>query len=201
MAGTKAVIYARVSTSDQSVEMQVRELRQLAEQRGLEIIETYLDEGVSGSATSRPALDRMLGDAHMGKFSHLLVWKLDRLGRSLQHLLQVLEQLEAANISFVSARDPGLSMGGGSGQKLMFSLLGAFSEFERNLIRERVVAGIRRAQADGVHCGRPKVELDLRPALAMIREGHGLRTISKAMGVSRATLRRRLREAGEWPRP
>jgi DNA invertase Pin-like site-specific DNA recombinase len=163
-------------------------------------METYLDEGVSGSATSRPALDQMLADAHMGKFSHLLVWKLDRLGRSLQHLLQVLEQLEAANISFVSARDPGLSMGG-SGQKLMFSLLGAFSEFERNLIRERVVAGIRRAQADGVHCGRPKVELDLRPALAMIREGHGLRTISKAMGVSRATLRRRLREAGEWPRP
>ena len=201
MAGSQAVIYARVSTSDQNVEMQVRELRQLAEQRGLEIIETYLDEGISGSATSRPALDRMLADAHAGRFSTLLVWKLDRLGRSLQHLLQVLEQLEASNVGLISARDPGLGVGGGSGQKLMFSLLGAFSEFERNLIRERVVAGIRRAQADGVHCGRPKVEIDLRPALAMIREGHGLRTVSKAMGVSRATLRRRLQEAGEWPRP
>ncbi len=199
MVKSNAVIYARVSTSDQNVDLQVRELRQLAEHRGLKIIETYVDEGVSGAATSRPALDQMLADAHVGKFSTLLIWKLDRLGRSLQHLLQVLERLEGSNIAFISARDPGLSMGGGSGQKLMFSLLGAFSEFERNLIRERVVAGIRRAQEDGVHCGRPKVEIDLRPALAMIREGHGLRTISKALGVSRATLRRRLQDAGQWP--
>ena len=80
-------------------------------------------------------------------------------------------------------------------------ILAAVGELERELVRERVIAGVRRAQAAGKHCGRPKVELDLRPALAMLGQGHGLKTTAKALGVSRATLRRRLAEAGEWPRP
>ena len=82
----------------------------------------------------------------------------------------------------------------------MLHLLGAVAELERSLIRERVIAGVRRAQAAGKHCGRPRVELDLRPALAMFSQGHGLKTTAKALGVSRATLRRRLIEVGEWPR-
>ena len=80
-------------------------------------------------------------------------------------------------------------------------MIAAFAAFEAEVIRERVVAGVRRAQAAGKHCGRPRVELDLRPALAMLDQGHGLKTTAKALGVSRATLRRRLAEAGEWPRP
>jgi len=83
----------------------------------------------------------------------------------------------------------------------MLQLVGAFAEFERSLIQERVIAGVRRAQAAGIHCGRPKVEFDLRPALAMLDRGHGLKTTANALGVSRSTLRARLLEAGEWPRP
>jgi len=82
----------------------------------------------------------------------------------------------------------------------MFQLLGAFAEFERAMIRERVVAGVRRAQAKGTHCGRPVVEFDLRPAVSMLEAGYGLKAIGKSLGTSRTTLRRRLTEAGQWPR-
>ena len=197
----RVALYARVSTAGhgQDVGLQVDELQQLAGQRGWVVHDTYVDEGVSGAQEKRPALDRLLADAQAGRFELLLVWKLDRLGRSLQHLLRVLSDLTSWGVGFASARDPGLDSTTPSG-RLMLHLIGAFAEFERAMIRERVIAGVRRAQAAGKHCGRPRVELDLRPALAMFAQGHGLETTAKALGVSRATLRRRLIEAGEWPR-
>ncbi|MBP7054008.1 MAG: recombinase family protein, partial [Phycisphaerae bacterium] len=109
-------------------------------------------------------------------------------------------ELTRLGVQFVSIRDAGIDTTSPSG-RLMLSMIGAFAEFERALIRERVVAGVRRAQARGTHCGRPFVDIDLRPAVSMIKEGYGLKAISKSIGVSRATLRRRLEEAGEWPRP
>lgn len=142
----------------------------------------------------------MLADAQAGKVDVVAVWKLDRLGRSLQHVLGVLDDLGGWGVEFVSLRDAGLDSTTPAG-RLFTAIIAAFASFERDLIRERVVAGVRRAQASGKHCGRPKVELDLRPALAMLDQGHGLKTTAKAIGVSRATLRRRLEEAGEWPRP
>lgn len=195
----RVAIYARVSTTGngQDVGLQLDELRQVAAQRGWQVAGEFIDDGVSGTATSRPALDQMMDAARRGKLDLVVVWKLDRLGRSLQHLLQVLDELQHLGVGFVSVRDAGIDTTSASG-RLMLHILGAFAAYERELIRERVVAGVRRAQANGRHCGRPEVELDLRPAAAMLATGYGLKAISKSLNVSRSTLRRRLEEAGMW---
>jgi DNA invertase Pin-like site-specific DNA recombinase len=140
-----------------------------------------------------------MAQAQARAFDLVLVWKLDRLGRSLRHLLSVLDDLQAWGVGFASARDPGLDTTTPSG-RLLLQVLGAFAEFERELIRERILAGVRRAQASGKHCGRPKVAIDLRPALAMLSQGYGLKATARALGVSKTTLRRRLLDVGEWPR-
>ena len=194
-------LYARVSTHNgQDVELQLEELRQVAHQRGWEVVEEYVDEGISGAQENRPALDRMMEAARMGKLDIIVVWKLDRLGRSLQHLLTLLDELTGFGIEFVSLRDTGIDTTSPTG-RLLFQLLGAFAEFERSLIQERVIAGVRRAQAQGTHCGRPKVDLDLRPAIALLDQGRGLKQVAAILRTNRSTLRRRLQEAGEWPRP
>ncbi|MCK6506915.1 recombinase family protein, partial [Myxococcota bacterium] len=126
------------------------------------------------------------------------VWKLDRLGRSLQHVLATLDQLNTQGVAFVSLRDQGLDSSTPAG-RLFTAMIAAFAAFERDLIQERVVAGIRRAQAAGKHCGRPRKEIDLRPAVALLREGRGLKDVARILKVPRATLRRRLEEAGQWP--
>src|ERR1700674_1709078 len=133
----QAAIYGRVSTlTNQSVEMQVRDLRQLAAGRSFEIVREYFDEGVSGTKSSRPALDQMLADAKRGKFRVLLVWKLDRLGRSLAHLVRLLEEFRTYGVELVSFSE-GMDFSTSTG-KLMYQLVSAFAEFERDCIRERV---------------------------------------------------------------
>jgi len=202
MARTKRVaLYARVSTlHGQDVGLQLDELRQVAGQRGWDVVAEFCDEGVSGAKTDRPELDRMLEQAREGRFDLVAIWKLDRLARSVVHLLHVADSLNAWGVGLVSVRDAHVDTTTPAG-RFTLQILGAVAELERSLIRERVIAGVRRAQAAGKHCGRPRVEYDLRPAIAMLDQGHGLKTTSKALGVSRATLRRRLVEAGEWPRP
>ena len=199
-ASPRAALYARVSTTGhgQDVGLQLDELRQVAAQRGWEIAGVYEDAGISGTKTSRPGLDRMLADAQAGKLDIVAVWKLDRLGRSLQHVLATLDQLNAQGVAFVSLRDQGLDSTTPAG-RLFTAMIAAFAAFERDLIQERVVAGIRRAQAAGKHCGRPPKEIDLRPAVALLREGRGLKDVARILKVPRATLRRRLEEAGLWP--
>ena len=196
----RAALYARVSTigHGQDVGLQLEELRSAAGLRGWQVADEFVDSGVSGAKESRPELDRMLAAAQAGDVDVVVVWKLDRLGRSLQHLLQISSSLTSWGVGFTSIRDPGIDTITPSG-RLLLQLLGSFAEYERSLIRERVVAGVRRAQAAGKHCGRPKVEMDLRPALALLKEGRSLKETSRILGVSRNTLRRRLREAGEWP--
>ncbi len=196
----RAALYARVSTvgHGQDVGLQLDELRQVAAQRGWMVVEEFVDAGVSGVATSRPALDRMLAGAQAGRFDVVAVWKLDRLGRSLQHVLGVLDQLAGQGVEFVSLRDAGMDSTTPAG-RLFTAMIAAFAAFERDLIRERVVAGVRRAQAAGRHCGRPKVEVDLRPAVALLKEGRSLKETARILKISRNTLRRRLRESGEWP--
>jgi len=198
----RVALYARVSTSGhgQDVGLQLDELRQVAQQRGWQVVDEFTDEGISGTAESRPALDAMMDLARRGKLDLVVVWKLDRLGRSIQHLLQILDELQAHGVGFVSVRDAGIDTTSATG-RLLLHLLAAFAEYERNLIQERVIAGVRRAQANGIHCGRPRVELDLRPAISMLESGYGLKAVASSLGISRTTLRRRLEEAGEWPRP
>lgn len=196
----RAALYARVSTTGhgQDVGLQLDELRQVAAQRGWTATD-YVDEGVSGSKDRRPALDRMMADARAGKLDVVAVWRFDRFARNTAHLLAAMDEFRALGVSFVSLReqiDTSTPMG-----KAMFTIVSAISELERDLIRERVVAGVQRAKASGKHCGRPKVAMDLRPALALIREGRGLKDVAAILKVSRATLRRRLQETGEWPVP
>jgi DNA invertase Pin-like site-specific DNA recombinase len=197
--GVRAALYARVSTvgQGQDVGLQLEELRRAAILRGW-VVEEFVDEGVSGAKTSRPGLDRMLAAAQAGQIDLVAVWKLDRLGRSLQHVLGVLDQLTSQGVGFVSLRDAGLDTTTPAG-RLFTSMIAAFAEFERGLIQERVVAGVRRAQAAGKHCGRPRREIDLRPAVALLKEGRGLKDVARILKLPRATLRRRLAEVGQWP--
>ncbi len=136
--------------------------------------------------------------ARRGHLDLVVVRKLDRLGRSRQHLLQVLDELQHLGVGFVSIRDSGIDTTSASG-RLLLHLLGAFAAYKRDLIKERVLAGVRRAQAHGKHSGRPRVTLDVRPAEALAREGHSEREIATMLGVSRATLRRRLAEVAQKP--
>lgn len=196
----RAALYARVSTSGhgQDVGLQLDELRQVASQRGWTVHEEYVDAGVSGAKTSRPALDRLLADAREGRVDVVAIWKLDRLARSVSHLLELADSLNAWGVGLVSVRDAHVDTTTPAG-RFTLQILGAVAELERSLIRERVVAGVRRAQAAGKHCGRPRRDLDLRPALALLREGRSLKETAGILGVSRTTLRRRLRETGAWP--
>lgn len=198
--GNRVAVYARVSTvgHGQDVGLQLEELRQVAAQRGWTITKEYVDDGHSGTKTSRPALDKMLADAQAGRFDLLAVWRLDRLGRDVSHLLSTITALNGWGVEFVSIRDAGIDTTSPTG-RLLLSLLACFAAFERDLIQERVIAGVRRAQAAGKHCGRPRVDLDLRPALALLKEGRSLNEISTILRTARATLRRRLRECGSWP--
>ena len=147
---TKAAIYARVSTAHngQDPAMQTRELEEYCQRRGWEIAGCYVDNGIAGSKESRPELDRLMTDAHQRRFDGVLVWKLDRFGRSLRHLVNALAEFESLGISFVSLRD-NLDLSTPSG-RLMFQIIGAMAEFERSLIVERVKAGMRNARAKGM---------------------------------------------------
>jgi DNA invertase Pin-like site-specific DNA recombinase len=142
---TRVALYARVSTCNgqQDPELQLRELREYARLRGLTIVGEHVDR-ISGSKDSRPALNRLMADASQRKFDAVLVWKLDRFGRSLRHLVNALAELEALGLSFISLRD-NLDLSTPSG-RLMFQIIGAMAEFERSLIQERVKAGLRNAR-------------------------------------------------------
>jgi DNA invertase Pin-like site-specific DNA recombinase len=151
----RVAIYARVSTLNghQDPQMQLRELREYATQRGWLVTGEYVDQGVSGTKDSRPQLNRMMAGAHQRQFDVVLCWKVDRFGRSLKHLVTALADLEAYGVAFVSLKD-NLDLSTPSG-RLMFQIIGAMAEFERALIQERVKAGLRNAVSKGRKLGRP----------------------------------------------
>ena len=188
----RAALYARCSTQDQSVDLQVDDLRTYAKARDLRVVEEYLDEGVSGTRAKRPALDRLMADAHRRAFDVVLVWKLDRLGRSLTHLIRTVDELGSLGVDLVSLGDPGLDTTSPHG-RLIFSIMGAVAEFERDLIRERTVAGIRAARRRGKRIGRPRVHVPRARAQALLREGRSVSAVARELGVARSTLQRALR--------
>src|SRR5436309_14601369 len=154
---TRVAVYARVSTSNghQDPEMQLLELREYAERRSWTIAAEYVDHGISGSKESRPALNRLMADAQRRKFDAVLVWKIDRWGRSLKHLVTSLADLDAVGVAFISLQD-NLDLTTPSG-RLMFQIIGAMAEFERSLITERVRAGLRNARKIGRASCRERV--------------------------------------------
>ena len=153
----RVAVYVRVSKEKQNPENQIFELREYAERRGFEVYRVYVDK-VSGARDSRPALNDLMMDARQKRFDVVLVWKLDRLGRSLQHLIQIIEEWENLGINFICVTQ-NIDTTSPSG-KLIFHIFGAIAEFERELIRERVRAGLRRARREGKKLGRPKGRRD-----------------------------------------
>lgn len=186
----RVALYARVSTlnGQQDPEMQLSELREYATRRGLDVHEEYVDQGVSGSKESRPALNRLMSDAHRCRFDAVLVWKIDRFGRSLKHLVNALAELSAFRIAFISLRD-NLDLSTPSG-RLMFQIIGAMAEFERALIQERVRAGLRNARAKGKKIGRPKLPVDPTKILLLRSQGVSWRAISEQLRLGLGTVYR-----------
>jgi DNA invertase Pin-like site-specific DNA recombinase len=175
----RCAVYARVSTTDQNPENQLQELRRYLEARGWTGTE-YVDRGVSGAKDRRPALDQLLADARRRRLDVVVCWRLDRLGRNLRHLVTLIDELQAIGVAFISLGE-GIDCTTPAG-KLQLHILAALAEFERGRIRERVMAGLQRAKAQGRKLGRPRT----RPAQIDV-PGGTVRAAAKAWGVSKTT--------------
>jgi len=186
---SRVALYARVSTlNGQDPEMQLSELREYASRRGWIITSEYVDQGVSGSKESRPQLNQLMVDAHRRNFDAVLVWKIDRFGRSLKHLVNALADLCAYAIAFISFRD-NLDLSTPSG-RLMFQIIGAMAEFERSLIQERVKAGLRNARAKGKKFGRPGAQVDAARVAELRYEGLSWSQVCRTLNVSKGSAQR-----------
>jgi DNA invertase Pin-like site-specific DNA recombinase len=170
--------------------MQLRELREYAQRRSWKIQGEYIDRGISGSRESRPELSRLMADAVRRRFDIVLVWKIDRFGRSLKHLVNALADLSAVGVAFVSLGD-NLDLTTPSG-RLMFQIIGAMAEFERALIQERVRAGLRNARAKGKRLGRPRVVVDATRIAFLRAQGRSWAEIVAEMGIGKGTAQRAL---------
>jgi len=186
----EVAVYGRVSTKDQDPESQLLDLRKYVKLRNWTIYQEYVDRGVSGAKESRPALDNLMKDARKRKFDILLVWKFDRFARSTKHLVTALEELEGLGIDFCSYEDS-IDTSTNHG-KLVFTIMGAIAEFERSLIRERVLAGIRRAKENGIRLGRPPLEVDIGKMKELALYGNSIREIAKQMGISKSLVHKTL---------
>jgi DNA invertase Pin-like site-specific DNA recombinase len=182
-------IYARVSTTDQNCALQLSDLRRYAGQRFARHYE-YVDEGFSGTQRRRPRLDDLMKAARRRLFDVVLVWKFDRFARSLKHLIDSLEEFRALGIDFLSYTE-GIDTTTPSGQ-LLFNVVGAVAQFERDLIAERVRAGMAHARATGKQIGRPRAPVDSRRVGELRADGLSLRGIAKALSVPVSRVRRSL---------
>jgi DNA invertase Pin-like site-specific DNA recombinase len=187
----RAILYMRVSTVDQHPETQLHDLRQMAAQRGYEIVQEYTDR-ISGVKAKRPGLDQMMADGRRGRFDVVLVWACDRIARSTRHFLEVLDDLNRLNIEFVSFREQ-IDTGGPLGRAIVI-IIGAIAELERSLIVERVRAGMRRARLEGQRIGRAPLILDSLAIQQDRQRGQSIRQIAKGHSVSTATIQRVLRK-------
>jgi len=190
----RVAIYARISTTNhgQDVSMQLRELREYCERRRWKIGAEYVDVGISGAKERRPRLDELMRHAHRHNFSAVIVWRFDRMARSVSHLIRVLETFQALGIDFISlseAIDTSTPAG-----KMTFTVLGAVAELERSLIVERVKAGLRNARAKGKRLGRPKRNVNVQRISALRAQGLGWKAIAADLGIGVGTV---LRHAGQ----
>ena len=187
----RAAIYVRVSTDKQTVENQVAALRQIAERRGWEVVEKYSDAGISGAKgrDGRPGLDQMLKDAQRRKFDVIMAWAIDRVGRSLIDLLGTIQTLEASGVDlYLDQQSIDTTTPAG---KLMFQVCGAFAEFERSMIRQRIHAGLKRAVAQGAQLGRPRIDAAMEKRIqAQLRLGKGILKVARELGVGSGTVQR-----------
>jgi DNA invertase Pin-like site-specific DNA recombinase len=191
----RAALYCRVSTIDQHPETQLHDLRQFAAQRGLQIVQEYVDHGFCGARARRPELDRMMEDARRHRFDVLMVWACDRLARSTKHLLQTLDELNGFGIQFLSQREA-IDTEGPLGRAIIV-IVSAMAELERCIIIERVRAGMRRAKLEGRRIGREPLQVNLAALLRDRERGLSLNQLAKAHGISKASVCRVLKQERE----
>lgn len=188
----KAAIYVRVSTEDQQHDMQTHELREYCERNKWEIVE-YAEK--QSSVKKRPVHDQLMKDAALKRFDVVVVWRMDRFARSLQQLLNNVEKLDHYGVRFISPFQSIDTDQKNPGGRLLMQMLGAFAEFERAIIVDRVRAGVAQAKRKGKHCGRPKKIFRRDEALAMRQAGQSYRAIAKALGVPVMTVADALKTA------
>lgn len=189
----KVALYARVSTVGQDPEVQLVALRAHAAQRDWQVVEEFVDHGVSGAKERRRALDRLMKAAWAGQFQVVLVWRFDRFARSVKHLVTALETFRTLKVGFASLQEQ-LDTATPIGQA-MFTIIGAMAQLERDIIRERVKAGLDRAKARGIRLGRPRVAVAAEKLETLRAQGLSIGEMARRLRCSRSTIRRCLSAA------
>jgi len=187
----RVAVYARVSTSDQSTDSQLLDLRRYVRERGWNIYREYVDEGISGTKESRPALNELMNDAKKRRFDVVLVWRFDRFARSTKHLILALGEFNNLRIDFVSYQeniDTSSPLG-----SAIFTIISAVAQLERDIIAERVKAGLRRAKENGKRLGRPRIKVSENQLLMLSERGLSIRQIARQVNLSVTTVARRLK--------
>ena len=185
-------LYARVSTDGQDPELQLSALRAHAANRGWVITGEFVDQGYSGAKEIRPALQRLMKAAWAGGLQAVLVWRFDRFARSVTHLIKALEEFWSLNLNFISLQeqfDTSTPIG-----QAMFTIIGVMAQLERDILRERVCAGLARAEARGIRLGRPSVQVNQEELRSLKSSGLSLHEMARQLRCSRSTVRRRLKK-------
>lgn len=191
----RAALYVRVSTADQSPDLQLDELRCLAAHRGWTIADVFIDLGHSGAKDRRPELDRLMQRVQRGGVDIVVCWRFDRFARSVRHLVIALDEFRARGVDFVSLND-GIDTSTPAG-RFTFHVIAAVAELEREMIRERTKAGIAAARRRGKHPGRPKSHVDLHRARQLLAAGATVSSVARQLNCARTTLRRAI---DAWPK-
>ena len=188
---SRVAIYARVSTADQSTESQLLDLRRYVRERGWELFNEFCDNGVSGTTDSRPALNELMNAAKKRKFDAVLVWRFDRFARSTRHLINALEEFKNLGIDFVSYQeniDTSSPLG-----SAIFTIISAVAQLERDIIAERVKAGLRKAVENGKKLGCPRIKVSENQLQMLSEKGLSIRQIARQLNLSVTTVARRLK--------
>jgi DNA invertase Pin-like site-specific DNA recombinase len=188
----KVALYCRISTGDQHLETQLLDLRELAKQRGFEIVHEYSDV-ISGSKAKRPGLDQLMADARRHRFDLVLIAAFDRVARNVRHVLEVLDELNHLGIEFISLRE-NIDTSGPLGRAIVV-IVGAIAGLEASLISERVRAGMRRAKLEGKQIGRAPLDIDRVAVVLDRRSGMSLSQVAQKHRISRGTVCRLVNEA------
>ncbi len=187
----RVALYVRVSTKDQSVDMQLNDLDRYSKERGFKIFKTYKDNGFSGSQESRPALSELMNDAKKRKFDIVLVWRFDRFARSTKHLVNALYEFRNLGIDFISYQE-NIDTSSPLGEAI-FTIISAMATLERDIIAERVRGGLRKAKANGKRLGRPKHTIDTEKVIEHRKQNKSIRQIAGEMNLSRGAVERTLK--------